>query len=165
MNAERTPSPWYRERWPWIVMAGPAIVIVAGVITTAIAFRTSDGLVAVDYYKRGLLVNRVTEREARAGTLGIVADVVFNGEQDAVRVLLASHAPLPERLRLTLVHPTRGHADQSIELRQSGPGLYEGRLRPPAAVKWRISLEDAASTWRLAGRWQGTSSSRMVAGR
>ncbi len=27
-------QPWYREPWPWILMAGPVIVIIAGVITT-----------------------------------------------------------------------------------------------------------------------------------
>ena len=28
MSAART-QPWYREPWPWILMAGPAIVVVA----------------------------------------------------------------------------------------------------------------------------------------
>jgi uncharacterized protein len=150
MTAERIATPWYREPWPWIVMSGPALVVVAGVITTAIAFRTSDGLVADDYYKRGLMVNRVMEREARARSLGIAAEVMFNGERDAVRVTVASNAPLPAQLRLTLVHPTRSHADQAIQVRQAGAGLYEGRLLPVGTAKWRISLEDVAGTWRVA---------------
>ena len=37
------PQPWYRERWPWILMSGPAAVIVAGAITTWIAFASADG--------------------------------------------------------------------------------------------------------------------------
>ena len=150
MSTECTPAPWYRERWPWLVMAGPAAVLVAGAITTAIAFRTSDGLVADDYYKRGLMVNRVMEREARARALGISAQVMLNGERDAVRVTVASDTPLPAELRLTLVHPTRSQADQAVALRQVGSGLYEARLRPLAPAKWRTSLEDAAGTWRLA---------------
>ena len=149
MSAERIANPWYREPWPWIVMAGPALVVVAGAITTVVAFRTSDGLVAEDYYKRGLMVNRVMEREARARSLGIAAEAVFNGERDAVRVILASNAPLPGALRLTLVHPTRSNADQTIELRQVSSGLYEARLLPLRLAKWRISLEDTAGTWRL----------------
>ena len=150
MTAERIAHPWYREPWPWIVMAGPALVVVAGAITTAIAFRTSDGLVADDYYKRGLMVNRVMEREARARSLGIAAEAMLNGGRNAVRVILASNTPLPGELRLTLVHPTRSRADQAIELRQVSPGLYEGRLLPVGNAKWRVSLEDAAGTWRLA---------------
>jgi len=26
-------KPWYRERWPWILMSGPAAVLVAGSAT------------------------------------------------------------------------------------------------------------------------------------
>ena len=63
-------GPWYRQRWPWILMAGPAAVLVAGAITTWIAFSTSDGLVAQDYYKQGLAVNKVLAKEEAAARLG-----------------------------------------------------------------------------------------------
>lgn len=46
-----TPKPWYREPWPWILMAGPAVVVVAGIATMVIAIRTADPLVA-DYDAR-----------------------------------------------------------------------------------------------------------------
>ena len=26
-------APWYREPWPWILISGPAIVVVAGMAT------------------------------------------------------------------------------------------------------------------------------------
>lgn len=55
MNA---PRPWYREPWPWILMSGPAIVVVAGLWTFAIAASTTDTLVTEDYYRKGLQVNR-----------------------------------------------------------------------------------------------------------
>ena len=38
-------KPWYREPWPWILMAGPAIVVVAGIATAWLAVRSNDGLV------------------------------------------------------------------------------------------------------------------------
>ena len=37
--------PWYRHRWPWILMAGPAIVVVAGIATAVIAVATADTIV------------------------------------------------------------------------------------------------------------------------
>lgn len=55
-------KPWYRHRWTWGLMAGPFIVLVAGAITTTIAIRTDDGLVARDYYKRGLMINKVLQQ-------------------------------------------------------------------------------------------------------
>jgi hypothetical protein len=38
--------PWYRHRWPWLIMSGPAIVVVAGIATMVIAIRTADPMVA-----------------------------------------------------------------------------------------------------------------------
>ena len=45
MSADEIPAqPWYRERWPWILMAGPATVVVAGLFTAWLAVRSDDGL-------------------------------------------------------------------------------------------------------------------------
>ena len=54
---------WYREPWPWILIAGPLV----GRDRRAwprrvIAVRSDDGMVADDYYKRGLLVNQRCRR-------------------------------------------------------------------------------------------------------
>ncbi len=40
--------PWYRHVWPWILMSGPAIVVVAGLWTWVLAARiaAADGLVS-----------------------------------------------------------------------------------------------------------------------
>lgn len=149
-------SPWYREPWPWLVMAPLAAVVVAGVATIWLAVATSDGVVADDYYKQGLGINRTLQREARAAELGIEPRIMMNAERTGVRVLVASTAPLPETLRLTLVHPTRRDGDQAVELRHIGGALYEGRLQPPRAARWRLTLEDGAGTWRVSRQWSGT---------
>ena len=107
MSTEAAPRPWHREPWPWILMAGPAIVVVAGIATTVLAVSSSDGLVADDYYKQGLAINRVIERDARARALGIAAQVTFNEERDGVRVMLASNAPPPASLRLRIIAARR----------------------------------------------------------
>ena len=41
-------KPWYRHPWPWILMSGPAIVVVAGIVTAVIAVATADGVVKED---------------------------------------------------------------------------------------------------------------------
>jgi hypothetical protein len=147
-------KPWYREPWPWLLMAGPAIVVAAGVVTTVIAVTTSDGLVAGDYYKQGLGINRVIAREERAQALAVAASIRFNDERDHVRVALASREASPERLQLTLLHPTRAGEDQSVALARVAPGLFEGRLLPPRGGAWRLQIEDDKGTWRIGGAWQ-----------
>ena len=54
-------------------MAGPATVVVAGLITAWLAFHGEDGLVVDDYYKQGLAINQTLGRRdasAHAGRLG-----------------------------------------------------------------------------------------------
>ena len=57
-TARSTPRPWYRERWPWALLAGPAVVVVAAMATLWLAVTSDDGVVADDYYRRGLLINK-----------------------------------------------------------------------------------------------------------
>jgi len=145
------PRPWYREPWPWILMAGPAATIVAGIFTMMLALRTEDGLVADDYYRQGLAINRELRRDERARELGLDAAVRFAGA--SVRVVL--RGPAPPRLRLRLVHPARAGRDQAIVLHRVALDAYEGRLTPAGGERRRLLLEDAGGTWRLAGSWNG----------
>lgn len=145
-------KPWYREPWPWILMAGPAAVVVAGAVTTALAVKSFDGLVADDYYKQGLAINRVIAREVAARRLGVAAQASFTEERDRVRVSLGA-GDRPAALRLVLVHATLRAEDQSVTLAPVAPGLYEGALRPPRMGTLHARLEDAEGRWRLAAPW------------
>ena len=157
MNQKLTASskPWYRHPWPWFLMSGPFIVIVAGAITTYLAVVTNDGLVDDDYYKQGLAVNQLTARDQRAITLGLQADLLQSVEQSSLRILLRGNAStvLPEKLRLRISHPTRAGVDQNLSLQKDGDGVYAGKLEKPLTGRWHIALEDDKRDWRLAGEW------------
>ncbi len=157
MNTKLTETiqPWYRHPWPWILMAGPFVVVVAGVITAYLAVRSNDGLVDDDYYKLGLAVNQVTARDQNAVKLGLQAEVMLNVEGEKVRVLLRGKpdAVLPEAIGFRAVHPTRAGVDQVVLLRADGAGSYSGKLTTPLKGRWHIALEDEKSEWRLTGDW------------
>jgi uncharacterized protein len=138
-------NPWYKEPWPWILMSGPATVVVAGLATTWIAYATSDGLVADDYYKRGLAVNAVLGREQAAERLGISAR--FERAGGKMRVHLNGAAP--EVLFLQFAHATRAGHDLRLRLAPAGGGLYEAALPPLAAGHWHLILEDPRGEWRV----------------
>jgi hypothetical protein len=161
MNADGVRAqPWYRERWPWILMAGPAIVIVAGVFTAWLAIRSDDGLVVDDYYKQGLAINQTLGRSDAAGRLGMAAELQLAGGRIRVRLWGAAG---PGALTLRLVHPTRSGMDQSLDLAAVEPGVYEGWLRPLQAGRWHVLLE--ARDWRLAGDWMLPTAGVLALGR
>ena len=140
--------PWYRQHWPWLLMAGPAIVVVAGFVTAWIAWSTDDGVIAEDYYKRGLLINKSLERGALGVQLGMGA-IVRVGADGAVRVDVtgpAGAAP-PAALTLRLIHATRAGQDRIAVLARDPDGSYRGSVDPPPAGRWRVSVE--TESWRL----------------
>ena len=132
-----------REPWPWLLMLGPVVVIVAGFVTAYLAVVSNDGLVEDDYYKQGLAVNQRTARAQRAAELGIEVELLLGGTGDRVRALLRGKEGfhLPEVLNLRIVHP-----------RSEGGGVYTGALAPLQG-RWHVTLEDDRQEWRLAGDW------------
>lgn len=137
-------TPWYRNLWPWLLMAGPAAVLVAGAATTWIAFATADGLVAEDYYKQGLSINRRLAREETARALGISAQIEL---APTIKVVLQGAAP--EALIVQLAHATRAGHDVRLRLAPSAPGTYEALLPALPAGRWRIVIEDPHGSWRI----------------
>jgi hypothetical protein len=155
INKTSAVKPWYREPWPWILMAGPAIVVVAGVITAYLAIVSNDGLVADDYYKQGLAVNQVAARNQYAEQFGLQADVVRGNDENSLRVFLRGKEGFvfPSALNLRITHPTRSGVDQSVLLRAEGAGFYSGQLSAPLTGRWHVALEDEKREWRLTGDW------------
>ncbi len=149
-------KPWYREPWPWLLVAFPLTAVVAGTATLIIALRTDDGLVANDYYKEGLAINRQLEREQKAADLGLKIIASVDEKTSMVRVHLEGKGGLPAGLNLHFVHPTRAGMDQNIALRATPGGWFEGQLKYPPMANWQLILEDAGHKWRLDGGWDMT---------
>lgn len=149
--------PWYKERWPWFLMAGPGIVIIAGIYTTRLAIISNDGLVSDDYYKQGLTVNQQLHRDHQASVLGLSADVMRSGNRVRMLVLGQQSVALPDVVAMKLAHPTQAGQDQIVQMRQEGQGMYAGQLTGDVAGRWNVSIEDPAGQWRLQGVWQTSS--------
>lgn len=161
--ADRAAVPWYRQRWPWLLMLPPAAAVAGCIVTIALALRSDDGVVAADYYKRGLAINEELARAQQAARLGLRVRIDARGiaDGDEVRLRLeADRAPPPEAvLRLRLVHPGRGGADREAQLARVAAhdegrvSEYLGQWRAAAPVagrvNWRIAVE--AQHWRLDG--------------
>lgn len=51
-------APWWKFGHVWLVVGGPAVVVVACIATIVIAVRSPDPVVADDYYRRGIEINK-----------------------------------------------------------------------------------------------------------
>lgn len=178
-NMHTAPTPWYRQRWPWLLMVPPLAAVIGGIVTIVLAVKSNDGVVAADYYKRGLAINAELSRSERAAELGLLGEVRTSGEGagDSVHLRLSGKRPLPAEaaLRIRLVHPGRGGADRvAILSRVSAEadgtiaeyrGAWDEAVELHVPVAWRVVLE--GREWRLDGGIAAGESGgfRLAAGR
>lgn len=161
---QATPTtPWYRQRWPWLLMLPPLAAVVGGIVTVVLAVRSDDGMVAADYYKRGLAINAELSRSERAAQLGLVGHVRADGDAagDTVIVRVSGEQPMPPEavLQIRLVHPGRGGADRmallsrvSVDIdgrRAEYRGQWGDAVTLASPIAWRVVLE--GRDWRLDG--------------
>ncbi|OUS09763.1 hypothetical protein A9Q90_02605 [Gammaproteobacteria bacterium 54_18_T64] len=167
--------PWYRQFWPWFLIALPAAVVVAGFFTLYLAIKYSDDLVSDNYYRDGLAINRRLSQDVRATELALSATFNFAAHGDGPEGVLAlelssgrENFVKPAALILSLLHPTDAAADRAVKLIGAGNGRYRGRLPRLAKLRFYLRLVPALGTeletvaragpaslttapWRLAG--------------
>jgi uncharacterized protein len=148
-----TVKPWYREPWPWLLMSGPAIVVVAGIITIVIAVRTHDGLVVDDYYKRGLAVNMDLSRDLAAKDAGLYAKTTIDVANKRVTLGLVNAPMTLNNLTLTLSRASVAGHDQIVTLqltnRQGDESVFVGPIKSLDVGKWYVTIEEPSRAWRL----------------
>ena len=146
-------EPWYRQPWPWILMAGPAMVVVAGFYTLYLAIIHADPLVIDNYYKEGLAINQVMARDHLAAQRGYRAVLMLNPQRTLVRVQLTG-IELPPSVRVHLVHPANAELDREVVAVQIGDGLYQSSVQMVPAARWNVELTDPGRSWRLTADWR-----------
>jgi hypothetical protein len=146
-------KPWYRQFWPWALIALPASAVVASIATIILATSDVDGLVRDDYYKEGLAINLDLARERKARDLGLAAEVTMEAASGVLRIKLRGETAreLPY-LDLKLFHPTRKGHDLTLRLPATGPGEFALRHAPPPRANWRLTILPPQQDWRLKGR-------------
>lgn len=150
-NSAAEHRPWYRQFWPWFIMALPASAVVAGLTTVWIAVVNQDSVVRDDWYKDGKSINQSFARDEAAVALGMRARFTLDDMTGDVAVTLAHErdVALPDTLALALSHPTQAAADQTLILRRDAAGTYRGQLA--RALAGRFYLELGSDDWRLTG--------------
>jgi hypothetical protein len=148
-------APWYTHRWPWLLMLGPFLVIVAGSVTVWLAVTHQDALVVDDYYRQGKAINQDLRRDRVASSLGLS----FNGQIDAVSDtlsgnVLAAGKPVSGKIRIHLAHPTLPEKDVQLLAPLDANGHFRVALPLLDRAVWQILIEGEQRDWRLNGEWR-----------
>jgi len=147
-------QPWYREPWPWFLILLPMTAVVASMISIWLAVKSADGLVEDDYYKQGIGINKILDRDQAAQNLHLGANLAIDGTGKILTVKFTGNlSAMPKTLLLSLLHPTQAGHDQHISLQKSAQGVYIAASPSLGNVRWRVILEAPQGGWRLTGQW------------
>ena len=146
--------PWYRHRWPWFIMLGPAAVMLATAVTVGLALRQPDAMVVDDYYKQGKAINQDLRRDRVATGLRLAFTGRYDAQAGRLEGRLTSFGrPLPAPVRIHLAHPTLPAKDLVLAARPGPDGAFALPLRRLEMTHWQVVVEEEGREWRLARRW------------
>jgi hypothetical protein len=155
LSSLQTARPWYTHRWPWLLMLGPFVVVVAGIVTGYLAFSRQDALVVDDYYMRGKAINQDLRRDRVAASLGLDLVVRYDPAAGVLKGrLLARGVPQVTTLNLHLAHATLPEKDLKFIVKTDVRGEFVVALPMLERARWQVLLESELRDWRLTGPWK-----------
>ncbi len=159
----KTNTPWYRHRWPWLLMLGPILVVAAGIHTTWIAFSEADTLVVDDYYRQGKAINQDLHRDRVASGMRLQAHMAYDAAiGQVVGTIKRQDQPLSGKLSIHLIHATQPDKDVQLRAVADQQGKFTANLPMLDRARWQVSIESEQRDWRLKGVWAWPQQARIV---
>lgn len=156
--------PWYRHRWPWLLMLPPLFSMIGGFTLLYRAASTPNPLVVDDYATIAKHTERRLERDREAARLGLRGRLVAERDQSgrlAVEFSFdAAPAAEPSRLTLRLLHPTLAQLDRQVDLVRAGVG-YRALVEEAAPSRYYVLVEPEDRRWRLTGEMNEAGTLRL----
>ncbi len=154
-------KPWYRQFWPWFIIALPASAVVASLYTVSLAVRTTDSLVVTSEDGVDVVTGRHLAAERFAAARGIRATLSINPDSGAIEARLAADETVewPKTLQLLFSHPAFADRDRRVTLTAAMPDsdgtpVWTGHFVDLPGGRWYVVLADG-DAWRLSSSWSG----------
>ncbi|WP_131470997.1 FixH family protein [Marinomonas sp. MED121] len=144
-----TPTPWYKQFWPWFVIAIPVSSMLVAVVQVSYALNSPNDMVVDNYYKEGLGINTVLDKRTLAGELNISGSIVIDNTTG--EVILSSENAQAETLSLNFYNSAISDKDFTIELIRIAENRYRGNLTKSISGIWNLYLESEAG-WQVGAR-------------
>ncbi|MCG7496339.1 FixH family protein [Vibrio sp. Of7-15] len=144
-------KPWYKQFWPWFIIALPMSAVIAGFTTLTLFTKNQVSLVAEDYYKKGKGINIDLSRLKAAKELGLEASIHSEGSNLLLSFTKGKLETYPS-LRVLFTHRTLADKDFSQMLTADANGNYRLSLDKSLDGPWFVELESFDKQWMLQGR-------------
>lgn len=143
-DKQRPPGWWY----PWIFVAGMAVVIAVNAVMAYAAVTTFAGLQTENHYRKGLAYNDALAAHTLQTERGWQVELAFapsptgeNWGTVEARLSDADGAALADlQVTAQFVRPTHRGYDQELALVHQGDGRYTARATVPLKGQWDVRV-------------------------
>ncbi|UTT84771.1 FixH family protein [Vibrio pelagius] len=144
-------KPWYKQFWPWFLIALPATVVIWTILTVIVFTQNSVDLVTEDYYKKGKGINVDISKVNVAKELDLSADISERGESIIISLDKGKLQHFPA-ISAMFVHRTLPDRDFTQLLTANAQGDYVLNTQHEIEGPWFIELTPHNEEWLIQGR-------------
>ncbi|MCU4674530.1 FixH family protein [Catenovulum sp. 2E275] len=143
-------SPWYKEPWPWVLIAIILIPMLVAAVRLSIYNDYKVEMVVDDYYKKGKSINQEFAREKLAKTYNLSALVNFTEHNIVLDLNHNEQAPEIASLIISFYHSTQGFKDFNLMATARADGKFTAVLpEKDLSGKWQLTLEPHDKRWKI----------------
>ncbi|HAS61366.1 MAG TPA: hypothetical protein DCS35_01620 [Vibrio sp.] len=154
-------KPWYKQFWPWFLIALPLTVVVWTIITVVVFSQNSVSLVTEDYYKKGKGINIDISKEKAAKELHLKANITSVGNEIIIQFDKGEMQHFPA-ISAMFAHRTLPDQDFNQLITSDAQGNYRLTIDEPLQGPWFIELTPHDKSWLIQGRVNFPSESATV---
>ena len=144
-------TPWYRQFWPWFILAILSWGVVSATITLSVALKNPPHMMTGDYAKLGKALVDTHVRADRAEALGLAGTLIT--EKGEWLLHIDSSELSAGQLLLLVQHPTDSTRDRQVVLNRSEPGAYRA-VAGEIPARGRLIVSDLEQTWWISSSFR-----------
>lgn len=149
--SEQALNPWYREPWPWFIIAILALGVTFGISILAIGIANPPHMVRGEYERLGRGLTDVGHRTELARELGLQGQLTRAGTDWQLSLAANERADLPAQLLLIVQHPVNAELDRTTLMQRNDQGQWIGQWAEPAPHSTLI-VQDLEQRWWISAR-------------